>query len=368
MTHALRQAPLRRLLPHVHARRSGASRARRSARSWAAQRIKNFSLFQAMLSVLGLNRGQVTTLIEEFRYPRLGPGQMWEAVRASRSRRPGFPCSSSIASRRVRHATDRVTSVVVARTATSRLAMPWTASSRASRCSDLVECLEPAPPEHVIQAAAGRLRYRDFCLVALMTSEEAPFPDNWIYLHDPETRAGRVQNYGAWSDGDGAARDDVPRRRVLLLRGRRDLGDARATRRSSSRRASSARIGLIDPSKVFDGVKVRVPKAYPMYDANYEEASASSAAISARFANLGPAGGTGSTATTTRITRCGRRCWRRSTFSTAPTTTSGRSTPRRSTTRREQAVDAALNFDLLAGSEPRREGSGRAGDSELLNL
>src|SRR5206468_10875274 len=64
--------------------------------------------------------------------------------------------------------------------------------------SDLVLSLSPeAPPE--VQAAARRLRYRDLCLVALMTSESEPFPDNWIYLHDPATRAGRVQNYGAWS-------------------------------------------------------------------------------------------------------------------------------------------------------------------------
>src|SRR3989442_15487897 len=55
----------------------------------------------------------------------------------------------------------------------------------------------PAPRE--IQAAARRLRYRDYVLVALMTSQAEPFPDNWIYLHDSDTRAGRVQNFGAWS-------------------------------------------------------------------------------------------------------------------------------------------------------------------------
>ena len=64
---------------------------------------------------------------------------------------------------------------------------------------DLVLSLDPpAPPE--IQAAARRLRYRDLCLVALMTREEQPFEDNWIYVHDPGTRAGRIQNYGAWSE------------------------------------------------------------------------------------------------------------------------------------------------------------------------
>ena len=63
---------------------------------------------------------------------------------------------------------------------------------------ELVQSLAPAAPEPVL-AAARRLRYRALCLVALVTDEPQPFPDNWIYLHDAGVRAGRVQNFGAWS-------------------------------------------------------------------------------------------------------------------------------------------------------------------------
>jgi protoporphyrinogen oxidase len=136
--------------------------------------------------------------------------------------------------------------------------------------ADLVLALDPPPPPHVLKAA-NRLRYRDFCLVALMTTEAEPFPDNWIYIHDPGTRAGRVQNFGAWSPD-------------LVVEGHTCLGveyfcfegddiwempDEQAVALATG---EMARIGLIDPARVVGGVKVRVPKAYPMYDRAYEEA------------------------------------------------------------------------------------------------
>ena len=165
---------------------------------WAAQRIKNFSLFQAVLTILGLRRDHVTTLIEEFRYPRLGPGQMWEAM-ADLLESAGIPVKLENRVTSIRHRDGIVHSVVTRDGEAERwLSVDGVVSSLALK--DLVECLEPAAPDHVLAAARG-LRYRDFCTVALMTSEEAPFPDNWIYLHDPQTKAGRVQNYGAWSEG-----------------------------------------------------------------------------------------------------------------------------------------------------------------------
>jgi protoporphyrinogen oxidase len=138
--------------------------------------------------------------------------------------------------------------------------------------SDLVFALEPAAPPDVLDAAE-RLRYRDFCLVALMTTEHEPFPDNWIYIHDPATRAGRVQNFGAWSDSMVLPGTTCLGVEYFCFEGDEiwEMSDSEAVEFA---KAELARIGLIDPSRVFDGVKVRVPKAYPMYDANYQEALA----------------------------------------------------------------------------------------------
>ena len=62
----------------------------------------------------------------------------------------------------------------------------------------LVEALDPAPPDEVL-AAARSLRHRDFLVVGLIVDRPQVFPDNWIYIHTPGVRVGRVQNFKNWS-------------------------------------------------------------------------------------------------------------------------------------------------------------------------
>ena len=114
---------------------------------------------------------------------------MWEAFRQAVEAqgipvRLGHPCVE------LRHSHGRVRSVVVGSNGTLR-EHPVKGVLSSMALSDLVLSLSPRAPEHVV-AAARRLRYRSMCLVALITTEAEPFPDNWIYLHDPCTRAGRV--------------------------------------------------------------------------------------------------------------------------------------------------------------------------------
>jgi protoporphyrinogen oxidase/predicted dehydrogenase len=256
---------------------------------WAAQRIKDFSLGRAILSILGLSRRQVTTLIEEFRYPRLGPGQMWEAF-ADQIAAQGVPVNLKQRCRALRHSDGRIESIALQSNGFS-YQHDVDAVVSSIPLSELVLSLDPpAPPE--VQDAARRLRYRDLILVALMTTEAEPFPDNWIYLHDPDTRAGRVQNYGAWSSAmvrpgttclgveyfcfEGDELWEMPEEDIIEL----------ATQ-------ELAHIGLIDPSKVVDGVKVLVPKAYPMYDSAYEEALGIIRPYLAEFENLETCGRNG---------------------------------------------------------------------------
>jgi protoporphyrinogen oxidase/predicted dehydrogenase len=256
---------------------------------WAAQRIKNFSLGKAILSILGLQRGHVTTLIEEFRYPRLGPGQMWEAF-AVRAEQSGIPVRLNHRIAALKHAEGRIESVVVRQNgAVFEHSVDSVISSMALH--DLIFSLDPpAPP--TVRAAANDLRYRDLVLVALMTTQEEPFPDNWIYLHDPDTRAGRVQNFGAWSSEmvrPGSACLGVE---YFCFQGDDiwEMSDEEAVRLATD---ELARIGLLDPAKVIDGVKVLVPKAYPMYDSRYEEAVSTIRAYLEHFENLQTCGRNG---------------------------------------------------------------------------
>jgi protoporphyrinogen oxidase len=256
---------------------------------WAAQRIKDFSFFRALLSILHLNRRDVTTLIEEFRYPRLGPGQMWERF-AERVEAAGVPVFRNHRCVALKHDGSTITSVVVR---TNGHVEEHTVDGVVSSIplSELVRSMSPAPPREVLDAAAT-LRYRDFCLVALMLDSEAPFPDNWIYIHDPGTRAGRVQNFGTWSEAmvrEGTTCIGVE---YFCFEGD-DIWEMSDSDAVAMATAEMARIGLIDPSRVIDGVKVRVPKAYPMYDSRYEAAVETIRAYLQRFTNLQTCGRNG---------------------------------------------------------------------------
>jgi protoporphyrinogen oxidase len=249
---------------------------------WAAQRIQEFSFTQAALGILGMKRGQAPTLIEEFLYPRLGPGQMWEAFRDWVTERD-VPVLLNHRCVAIRHAAGRAESVVVSNDG-SEIERSVDAVLSSIPLPELVECLDPPAPVEV-RAAARRLRYRNLCLVALMTREAEPFPDNWIYLHDPRTRAGRVQNFGAWSD------QMVPPGATCLGVEYFCSDDDEIWKMSDEQAVQVAtddlaKIGLLDPAQVFNGVKVRVPKAYPMYDSGYREAVAEIRGYLEHFENV----------------------------------------------------------------------------------
>jgi protoporphyrinogen oxidase len=256
---------------------------------WAAQRIKDFSLGEAVLRTLHIRRRAVTTLIEEFRYPRLGPGQMWEAVRNHVAQR-GVPVHLRHRCVALRHAGGRVESVVVRTNAhESEHLVDGVLSS--IPLSELVLALDPPAPGPVCEAAR-RLRYRDLVVVALMTRDPEPFPDNWIYLHDPRTRAGRVQNFGAWSPSMVRPGTTCLGVEYFCFQGD-ELWRMPNDEAVALARDELARIGLVDPAQIFDGVKVAVAKAYPMYDRHYREAVATIRGYLESFANLETCGRNG---------------------------------------------------------------------------
>jgi protoporphyrinogen oxidase len=232
---------------------------------WAAQRIKGLSFTSAAKAAFFGNRGnKVKTLISEFHYPRYGPGQMWEAM-AQRIDEQGGQVLLGTRVERIELANGLVSSVE----ATGRIYRPDAVISSLP-LRDVVAMTHPSPPADVVEAARG-LRYRDFLTVALVVSGEDLFPDNWIYIHDPAVRVGRIQNYRSWSPWmvpDPAkacigleyfcfAGDD------LWQTPDADLVDFAA--------GELERLGLARRGQVERGFAIRVPKAYPIYDADYAE-------------------------------------------------------------------------------------------------
>src|SRR5215469_16721937 len=166
---------------------------REIAAEWATQRIKGLSLWSLIRdAILPRSSPHIKTLIKEFQYPRLGPGMLWSRMREIVEQR-GVPVMLNAPVENVQLQSGKVVSV----RAGGKIYHGQHFISSIP-ISELIEKLEPAA-ERQVQVAAANLRYRDFITVALILRGRNLFPDNWIYVHDPEIRAGRVQNYGNWS-------------------------------------------------------------------------------------------------------------------------------------------------------------------------
>jgi protoporphyrinogen oxidase len=234
---------------------------------WAAQRIKNLNLVNAVKNALFPKKGQrdITTLIDQFEYPRLGPGMMWERCR-DKVEAAGSKVIMGAAVKRVLRSGGRAVAVESV-SGGAPTEHPASAVVSSMPLSALLAAIDPpAPPE--VLAAAADLHYRDHLTVALVVPEDAGFPDNWVYVHDPGVKVGRVQNFGRWSpymvkdgrtclgleyfvfEGDGTW--SMPDEDLVEL-GKREVG----------------LLGLADPEAVEAGYVVRMPKAYPYYDADY---------------------------------------------------------------------------------------------------
>ena len=232
---------------------------------WAAQRIKDLSLLSAVAHAFRLGRRrQITTLIEQFQYPRLGPGMMWERARDLVVASGGeVRLQEHVV--RVEHASGAATAVVLA----SGERVPASAVISTMPLPELVRAMHPAPPADVVAAADG-LSYRDFLTVALVVPATAGFPDNWIYVHEPGVRVGRVQNFGSWSPElvkDGRTCLGLE---YFVSEGD-DLWEADDEALVALGTAELAALRLVPAGQVEAGYVVRVPKAYPVYDEGYAE-------------------------------------------------------------------------------------------------
>jgi protoporphyrinogen oxidase len=236
---------------------------------WAAQRIKGLSLWTAALSMIRGGRNGIKTLIHEFEYPRLGPGMMWEACRdrveAARGR-----VDTSTRVVEIRHDGSRIESVVVAQNGDRRV-QPASHVISTMPVRHLVRALAPPAPEDV-RTAADRLKYRDFLTVALILDRAQLFPDNWIYVHDPSVRVGRIQNFKNWSP----EMVPDPALTCLGLEYFCSEGDELWGMDDGDLAALGAReldaIGLLQGARVVDATVLRVHKAYPVYDDGFAHA------------------------------------------------------------------------------------------------
>lgn len=242
---------------------------------WAAQRIRGLDLAAALLDALkrsaGLNKGgkaTAKTLIESFRYPRKGPGMMWEAAAKKITDLGGEVLMGRSVCGLARDADAKIWMVTAATADGSTETFKACNVVSSAPMRELMDMMQPAP---ISLLQARELKYRDFLTVVLIGTSDIELDDNWVYIHDPDVTVGRVQNFRSWSpemipdgtstclgleyfcfEGDGlwASSDDA-----LVETAKREID----------------KIGLMRAADVRDACVVRQPKAYPVYDDAYAE-------------------------------------------------------------------------------------------------
>lgn len=243
---------------------------------WAAQRIRGLSLLTAIWHAIWPQRGNgathqtIKTLVHEFHYPRRGPGMLWQATAVKVRNQGGHvtlgQCVSALSwdkdqglwnvmshsdnGGETRVQTDHVISSMPIQT--------------------LMTILDPEPPASILQAAAT-LRYRDFLVVALIVKERDRFDDNWIYIHEPGVKVGRIQNFKSWSP-EMVPQPDLNCYGMEYFCFEGDgLWSSTDADLVSLARDELVKLGLASEEDILEGVVVRQPKAYPVYDEGYEQ-------------------------------------------------------------------------------------------------
>ena len=235
---------------------------------WAAQRIQGLSLMRALLSATPLNRrsGAIKSLIHEFKYPRRGPGQMWEACRDRVIAQGGQVLLGH-----------RVTRLEIE---DGRVRAMWAQTPDGDRRFEAEHFISTAPLRALVQAAgdaapppvqvaARGLSYRDFIVVALVLDRAELFPDNWLYIHSPEVKVGRVQNFNNWSAALVPHSGHTCLGLEYFCSKEDDLWAMDDAALAELAKHELSQLGLSRGAAVVNAVVVRVPDAYPVYDSMY---------------------------------------------------------------------------------------------------
>ena len=254
--------------------------------SWGQQRIKDLNvskvLRHAFVSLFTTNKtirqkGTSTSLIEQFLYPKYGPGQMWETVAAEVERLGGTIMLNTAVTKLYGNGSNTLTSVTVTGDkATTTLHGDYFFSTMPVK--ELVDNLEQIPVPQEVMNVATALEYRDFLIVGILADElavkdagtGAPVKDNWIYIQDSHVKAGRLQIFNNWSP----FMVSNPNQTWLGVEYFCNETDAFWQLDDSAIKDIAIKemvaIGILRAEQVKDAVVVKVKKAYPSYYGSYE--------------------------------------------------------------------------------------------------
>lgn len=241
---------------------------------WAAQRIKGLSLTEAIINAIkslvpqkkNSNKKVIKTLIDNFDYPIYGPGMLWESAKNKIDSLGGkILMDSKVTKVQLKDKTVKYCEI-------NNDEKQYFANDFISTLpiKELINIIEPTPPSVVIEAA-NQLKYRDFLTVVLILNEESVFPDNWIYIHEPNVRLGRIQNFKNWSSEMVPQVSQTSLGLEYFCNEGDDLWEKKDEELISFGLEEVVQIGITKTASFLDGTVVRMPKAYPVYDENYKK-------------------------------------------------------------------------------------------------
>lgn len=256
---------------------------------WAAQRIKGLSLKAAVMNaIIKPKNSDIKTLIDEFDYPELGPGLMYREM-GNKAVEMGGSIRMRSRVTRVIHEDFTVKTVEFIDEAGNRQLAEGRHFISSIPITELVQAMDPQPEEKVL-SAAQQLKYRSFITVNIIIDCTEVFPDNWIYIHSPEVRLGRIQNFKNWSP---KMVPDTTRTSLGLeyfcTEGDEfwNLSDEELFRLAAS---EVEKIKICKSMDIISYSVVRVPKAYPVYTMGYKEHMAVVEGYLRQFKNMQPVG------------------------------------------------------------------------------
>lgn len=256
---------------------------------WATQRIKGLSLVSAVSNAI-FGTQKTKSLIGEFDYPLLGPGMMWQRFQQKIEAQGGaVHLNSEVIS--IGHGQRGVASITVRRDGSTR-EIPVGHLISTVPLKRLALLMDPKVPSPV-RVAADALSYRAFLIVLLIIDREHLFPDQWIYIHSPDARVGRIQNFKNWS----AAMVPDSRKTSIGMEYFCNEGDDFWQKPDDELVNVASRelelLGLAESRDVIEGLVVRQPNAYPVYDQEYKKHLATMKDFIGEFDNLQTIGRSG---------------------------------------------------------------------------
>ena len=235
---------------------------------WAAQRIRGLSLSKAILNAFGLTRkNKIRTLIDEFLYPRRGPGQFWEAM-ADRIQRLGGQVILQAEARKIKLEDSSVKVFIYHQGRQEEIKGNKIITS--APLSETIMTLEPRVPD-VVYRAAQQLRYRDFFTVCLIIKKRDLFPDNWVYIHSPEIRAGRIQNFKNWSPEMVPDLDHTSLGLEYFCFSSDPIWKEKDQAVIKIAAKDITNLKMARETELLEALVLRVSKAYPIYEPGYKE-------------------------------------------------------------------------------------------------